>query len=758
MNRNRHSRIAATALMVGCGLLVVTLWRTDLHSMSHLARQLGAALPVALLPSAAWHLLRTAAWRRCFPAGTQVPFARIFRVRLAAEAFSFVTIRGVGGEPLKVVLLEREVAPATAAAAVALERVAYVLVTIAIVCGASLVAMTTLTLTPTWMRIFGVVGGVAALMMGLIVALLLRQDPASMPAVSSSSGAMSRFMRELSVQSRDLVHGERRRLTTLLALEAGAYAMMALEVWAVLRAIHISITPIDAMAVETFTRVASMASAVIPANVGALEASNVAGAAAIHATAGAAALALVRRLRGLIWCAGGFLVYPRQHAQTGNHERPRDIQDAGDPAPAVLVVLEDADADVTISEPLGGLPIGERIVRAAARAGYTRVVVWAPRQQPGWETLARRMRSTVAVSAAHDSAAWWMELRSLDPKQPVTLVAPGVFASPPILEAARELAPVDPHMFADPNSEAKLPPTGVFRTLPEHLISPGPLAAQLAHRRRPLLTREIATGPALSVRVSEFKELGVAERRMRESIFKPTDGRLGRFNRRMSIPVSVALIRWSRFSPHAMTVLIMILGLYAGWLFSHGNYATGLLAALLSLIASILDGCDGELARLQYKESAFGCWLDTLGDYTYYLAIFTGLTIGTVRQTGWLGFWWIGGALLVGSLLTFALLILLRDRITRGRPERLRSTTKAHFYATGKPWARYVVQLSTCATRATMPYGILAFAIAGVLPAVLVIGAIGAQIYWISLAWELRRLLDGPLVASGFSPTQSRSA
>jgi hypothetical protein len=93
-------------------------------------------------------------------------------------------------------------------------------------------------------------------------------------------------------------------------------------------------------------------------------------------------------------------------------------------------------------------------------------------------------------------------------------------------------------------------------------------------------------------------------------------------------------------------------------------------------------------------------------------------------------------------LLTFALLILLRNRTTRGRPERLRTTTKTHFYRTGKRWARVVARLSNVATRATMPYGILGFAVLGLLPVVLVLGAIGAQIYWISLAVELRRLLS----------------
>jgi hypothetical protein len=62
-------------------------------------------------------------------------------------------------------------------------------------------------------------------------------------------------------------------------------------------------------AVETFSRVASMVSAFIPANLGALEASNVVVLNAVGAAAGAAAVAIARRLRGLWWAAVGFALY-----------------------------------------------------------------------------------------------------------------------------------------------------------------------------------------------------------------------------------------------------------------------------------------------------------------------------------------------------------------------------------------------------------------------------------------------------------------
>ncbi len=338
------------------------------------------------------------------------------------------------------------------------------------------------------------------------------------------------------------------------------------------------------------------------------------------------------------------------------------------PAKQTLVVIDDAPASmpfVSLSDRLGGLPLGERVVRAAIHGGYRRLLIWSPFRQAAWTVLADHHRGPLDVVTISDPAQWQHHRDALEP---------GTFDS--------------------------------------HQV--------------PLSREALAT----------------AERAVRAAIIKPTDGTLARFNRRFSIPISVWLVRHLRLSANAMSVFVLALGLWAGWLFSRGDYASALTAATISLAASILDGCDGELARLQFRQSAFGCWLDTLGDYVYYLATFAGLTIGAARQSGGTAFWSIGAALLAGALLTIALLILLRHRVTQGQPERLNATAKAHFNA-GKPWARLAAKLSTCATRAMMPYGILVFALLDLLPVLLVLATIGAQIYWISLAVKLRGLLRG---------------
>jgi FKBP-type peptidyl-prolyl cis-trans isomerase FkpA len=218
---------------------------------------------------------------------------------------------------------------------------------------------------------------------------------------------------------------------------------------------------------------------------------------------------------------------------------------------------------------------------------------------------------------------------------------------------------------------------------------------------------------------------------------------LARFNRRMSLPLSVLLVR-TPITANQISVGILSLGFGAAWLFSRGTYTACLLGALMSLAASILDGCDGEVARLKYQESAFGCWLETIGDYAYYFAIFIGITVGAVRSTGRPIFYDLGFAAVGGAIVTACLLLLLRQRMTAAQPERFGAASKANFVADGPGWVRFLAWLSVCATRAVMPYGILMLAIVGLTPAVIVFAAIGANLYWIALTTRMRTMLTVP--------------
>jgi phosphatidylglycerophosphate synthase len=244
----------------------------------------------------------------------------------------------------------------------------------------------------------------------------------------------------------------------------------------------------------------------------------------------------------------------------------------------------------------------------------------------------------------------------------------------------------------------------------------------------------------LALRIASDADLPAAEQTIRRSSYKDTDNTLARANRSMSLPISVALIR-TPITANQLSVALVAIGFYSAWLFSTGHYLAGVLGGFLSLAASVLDGCDGEIARLKYQESALGCWIETFGDYSYYIAIFIGLAMGAVHKTGWQAFYWLGAVALAGTLIAFALLIYLRNRITAGQPEKLHSIAKARFKAESTWWTRVIWRISFVATRSAMPYGIFALSLLNLLPLVVVLAAIGSNTYWISLVLKLRHLL-----------------
>ena len=762
---SRSNIIRWGALAVGIVLFVAALYYINLSLAVGTIRSLGVALPLALLFSGLWHLARTIAWAYCFPQPRRVSFLRLTRVRLAAEAFSYLTLRGIAGEPLKVVLLTDRVDPKEATAAVALERMAYMIGTAVIAGVGSLLAILFLPLSRLWFRVFrafAIGAGVLTVLTGFVISgrgtyvqALFRCFDRRW-GTSIAGGRVSRFISAVERQMLDLVRSNPRRLAVLMMATVAAYVFMALEAWVILRASGTPVSALGAMTIETFSRVASFASAFIPANLGALEASSLAAVAAIGLTGGGAALALARRLRGLFWAGIGLAIYPRgttRDATVGANTTtpgapPRDVSNAPvieTPSPVLLYIPRDPIVHVSPDVRLAGLAAGERVLRSALRAGYGRVIVWHPddrgiTRSRLFDTLARQLKGVVIARTAD---AWRQAVAALDPKQAVTVVGAGTVVSPALLSDALAI-PAEAETARDVPAGADWPVSGAIRVRAGDAMNPVAVSAWLSSRyANPIRPSgdDVSYGRArLAIRMVEPGDIPHAEHTIRRSIFKDTDEGVARFNRKISLPISIALIRTS-LTANQLSILLVAVGFYSGWLFSIGHYQTGVLAAFLSLAASILDGSDGEIARLKYQESALGCWIETVGDYSYYLAIFVGITVGAVRQTGYPAFYWVGIVAIAGTLFTFALLIYLRARITAGQPTRLHAVAKGRFQADPSLWSRLIWKVAFLCTRAAMPYAIMAFAVLDITPAVIVFAAIGANLYWLSLVLKLRDLL-----------------
>jgi phosphatidylglycerophosphate synthase len=752
---SRANVIRWGALAVGIVLFAAALFYINISLAVGTIRRLGLALPLGLVFSGLWHLARTWAWAECFARPRQVSFLRLTRVRLAAEAFSYLTLRGIAGEPLKVVLLSDRVDTRDATAAVALERMAYMIVTTLIVGVGSVLALVLLPLTRLWFRVFrafALTAGVIAVLTGFVItgrgsymqASLLKLD--AWFGTSISRGRISRFIAAVERQMLDLLRSDPRRLGVLLIATIAAYIFMALEAWVILRASGTPVSAVGAITVETFSRVASFASAFIPANLGALEASSLAAVAAVGIAGGGAALALARRIRGLFWAGIGLAIYPRgaqRYTAAAHDNGAAGLQPPK--RPVLLYIPRDPQVEVAPSVRFAGMPLGERIVRAACRAEYGRVIVWEP---PGSAGASPRMFSRLArelgeVTVARDRESLQTALEQFAANRDVTIVGPGTLVSPALLRDAADVR-TDTNGIEDVPAGDAWPVSGVLRASADVAADPVRIIHALAARRaqpdRPA-GDDVSYGRArLALRVVQTDEIAPAEHHVRRSSYKDTDGKVARFNRSISVPISIALIP-TPLTANQLSVILVAVGFYAGWLFSIGHYWTGVLAAFLSLAASVLDGCDGEIARLKYQESTLGCWIETVGDYSYYIAIFIGLTFGAVHQTRSGIFYWIGMAALAGTLVTFALLIYLRSRITGGEPARLHAVAKVRFKSQPTLWTKVIWRISFVATRAAMPYGIMAFALLYLLPGIVILAAIGSNIYWVSLVVKLRDLL-----------------
>ncbi len=755
--QNRTALIRWTALTVGVLLFVGTLYYINFRLAFGTIRQLGVALPLALLFSGLWHLARTWAWAWCFPAPRRVSFLRLARVRLSAEAFSYLTLRGIAGEPLKVVLLSDRVDPRQATAAVALERLAYLVGTTIIVGIGSAAAIVGLPLTRVWFRVFRAIAIAAAVVTvlaafvisgkGDYVQSLLRSIDRSLGS-TIADGRIARFIVAVERQMLELVRGNPLRLVVLLVATVLSYVFMALEAWVILRATGVAITPNGAVAVETFSRVASFASAFIPANLGALEASSLAAVAAIGAVAGGAALALARRLRGLFWAGVGLAIYPRGSRPTVAAAEEAATRHPHHPRATLLYLPCDPQVRVSPGVRLAGLPIAERVLRSAMKAGYDRIIIWLPTGAAAdvasaVQSAATPVRGDIVI--ARTRAQWEQAIRASETIAPMTAIGAGTVVSPALLAAALRV-PATATEFRDVAAGSRWPESGVIRASAFAAYDVRRLTAALRVRRRHALPlpdgQKVSTGEAmLALRIVHPDDLALAEATIRRSSYKATDATIARFNRRISLPISVALMRTS-LTANQLSVMLIAVGFYSAWLFSLGHYWTGVLGGFLSLAASVLDGCDGEIARLKYQESALGCWIETFGDYSYYIAIFIGLSIGAVRHTHAEIFYWLGVASLFGSIVTIVLLVYLRSRITAGQPDRLHAVARARFKAEPTPWSRLAWRLQFVATRSAMPYGIMAFAIVNLLPGIVILAALGCNIYWICVVLKLRHLLQ----------------
>ena len=106
-----------------------------------------------------------------------------------------------------------------------------------------------------------------------------------------------------------------------------------------------------------------------------------------------------------------------------------------------------------------------------------------------------------------------------------------------------------------------------------------------------------------------------AERRlMHDQGSKTRDGPVSRhLNRPVSRWLSRYLVRTS-VTPNQISLISWLLSCIAAGLMALNGYPALAAGGVLAQLASVIDGCDGEIARLKHSQSEFGGWFDAVLD------------------------------------------------------------------------------------------------------------------------------------------------
>jgi phosphatidylglycerophosphate synthase len=192
----------------------------------------------------------------------------------------------------------------------------------------------------------------------------------------------------------------------------------------------------------------------------------------------------------------------------------------------------------------------------------------------------------------------------------------------------------------------------------------------------------VPAGPVASV-VKDEASRRAAEAALWRSLTSSSDGWVDRrVNRPLGRLLSRVLIH-TRVSPNQVSVASILIGIASGWCFARGDVGAAVVAAWLLQLSAVVDCVDGDVARVLFKESPLGRWLDLAGDQLVHLAVFAGIPLGLHRQgvpANWL---LLGASCVVGVILAFAVvargLSLPRERRSSRLEGFIEATTNRDF-------------------------------------------------------------------------------
>lgn len=196
---------------------------------------------------------------------------------------------------------------------------------------------------------------------------------------------------------------------------------------------------------------------------------------------------------------------------------------------------------------------------------------------------------------------------------------------------------------------------------------PRSIESCLKHLRETAQHRVVSLPPERhTFLLKSIRDRAVAEKSLAEAIRHSMNAPVAKhINKRISLPASLFLSKlW--VTPNAITGFNILIGLFAGVFAADGhNYWMILLGAILFQLASIIDGCDGEVAKLTFRCTKFGQYADTLCDTLTLGSFLVGIMAGYWRSTHSPVAFYVGAVMLINTAVTIFWMARYLKRNTR---------------------------------------------------------------------------------------------
>jgi phosphatidylglycerophosphate synthase len=148
-----------------------------------------------------------------------------------------------------------------------------------------------------------------------------------------------------------------------------------------------------------------------------------------------------------------------------------------------------------------------------------------------------------------------------------------------------------------------------------------------------------------------------AERALWATMWSSADGFVDKvFNRPVGRFLSKLLI-FTPISPNMISIASIIIGVIAALFLAEGSFQMTMIGAILFQLSAIIDCVDGDIARILFKESPLGKWIDLAGDQIVHVSVFAGIAFGVLRNGGDRETLWLGVSAVLGALLSFAVVL-----------------------------------------------------------------------------------------------------